>query len=86
MAGGLGDAPVHRVHLAGPARRRPVGPDQPHPRIGVHVLLHDLRGPVGRIVVDDHDLQVGVPLGAQRGQAAVDGGLLVTRRDHHDAR
>lgn len=45
--------------------------------------LDDVAGPVGRTVVDHHDLVVGAKLGEHRGQDRTDRRGFVPRRDHH---
>src|SRR5688500_15074627 len=61
--------------------------DELDPRIVHHGLTNDLRGGVGRSIVDDHDLEVAERLLAQARQRAADATLALERRnDDADAR
>ena len=48
--------------------------------------LRDVRGAVGRAVVDDDEVEVGVVQGGRRDQALRDRGLRVVGADHHGHR
>jgi hypothetical protein len=76
-----GRALGERMRLSEPARRRLGAGDDTHPRILPCETLEDGGGPVGRPVLDGHDLQVRTALSEVPPDRCADVPLLVARGD-----